>query len=43
MGEVFVDGLEDLTSNPGRVILLKWYLIIPCLIESIIRNRSKGN
>ena len=41
VGRVFTNGLGDLGSIPGRIILLKWYLIPPCLILSNIRYVSR--
>ena len=41
VGRVFASGPGDLGSIPGRVILLKWYLIPPCLTISNIRYVSR--
>ena len=43
MNKVFANGPGDLGSIPSRVILKtqKWYLILPCLILSIIRYGSR--
>ena len=43
MSRMFTSGPGDLGSIPGRVIprTKKWYLILPCLILSIIRYGSR--
>ena len=43
MSRKFANGPVDQSSNPGRVIpkTQKWYLMLPCLILSIIRYGSR--
>ena len=41
VGGVFTNGPGDLGSIPGRVRVLKWYLIVHCLTLSNIRYVSR--